>query len=148
MLLCGRNGQLQPFTETILFVEDEVFVREVAGEILGSAGYRVLRARSTEEAFGTYQQCGCQVDLLLTDIVLPGDSGAALARKLRVENPAIKILFITGYVEKMADWIDGDREQCLRKPFSAQALLQTVRQVLDERGKSGGRAFRHAAGSV
>jgi CheY-like chemotaxis protein len=148
MLLCSRDGQLQPFTETILLVEDDAFVREVAGEILRSAGYRVLRARSAEEGLKTYRECGAQVDMLLTDIVLPGESGPALAQKLRLENPALKILLITGYIEKMRNWMEGKSEECLPKPFSAQSLLQRVRRVLDERGKPGGRAFKHAAGGA
>jgi two-component system cell cycle sensor histidine kinase/response regulator CckA len=148
MLSCERDGQLQSFTATILFVEDEAFVREVAGKILRSAGYRVWRARSTEEALVIYKKCGEKIDLLLTDIVLPGASGPVLAKKLRAENPGIRILFTTGYVEKMGNWNGDAQGEYLAKPFSAQALLQRVRQVLDERGKTCGNGFRHAAGSV
>jgi len=148
MLLCARDGQLQSFTETILFVEDEAFVREVAGEVLRSAGYRVLLARSAEEGLKTYLERGEQFDMLLTDVVLPGESGPALAHKLRLENPALKILLITGYIEKMRNGMEGEAEECLPKPFSAESLLQRVRRVLDEREKSAGRAFKHAAGSV
>jgi CheY-like chemotaxis protein len=147
MLLCARDGQVQSFTETILFVEDEDFVREVAGEILRSAGYRVLCARSTEEALITYKECRGRVDLLLTDVVLPGESGPTLARKLRIENPVIKTLFITGYIDRMRKMVENALEEWLSKPFSAQALLQRVRHVLDEPGRSKGNVFRHAAGS-
>lgn len=148
MAVLFGEGQLQSFVATILFVEDESFVREVAGEILRSAGYRVWRARSTEEAIVIYRECGEKIDLLVSDIVLPGASGPVLAKKLRAENPGIRILFTTGYVEKMGSWSGDSQDECLPKPFSAHALLQKVRQVLDDRGKAGGNVFRHAAGSV
>ncbi len=150
MLWCTRDAQLQGITETILLVEDEGFVREVAGEILSSAGYRVLQARSAEDALGAYKQCDGQVDLLLADIMLPGENGNTLAGKLRMEDPEIKVLFITGYVEQIGKReTGGDREECLPKPFSAQALLQGVRDVLDENGKQrkSGNVFKHAAGN-
>jgi two-component system, cell cycle sensor histidine kinase and response regulator CckA len=131
LLGCARSPLLHGVAETILFVEDEVFVREVAGEILSSAGYRVLRARCSEEALATYRECGGQVDLLLTDIVLPGENGDALAKKLRRENPKILILFVTGYIEQMNRWgYAEDGEEYLPKPFSAEALLQRVNRLL------------------
>lgn len=86
---------------TILFVEDEAFVRDVTCEVLQSAGYRVLSATNAAEAMRLCDQhCGA-VDLLLSDVVLPGESGWTLARKLRRENPFVKSLLVTGYAEQM-----------------------------------------------
>jgi len=82
--------------ETILFVEDEVFVREVTGEVLRSAGYHVLTAKNSVEALRVYQGNRAAVDLLLTDIVLPGETGLVLAGRLRRENPELRVLFVTG----------------------------------------------------
>ncbi len=87
--------------QTILLVEDEAFVREVTCEVLRSAGYRVLTAKNATEAMQAYEVRGDEVDLLLSDVVLPGESGRVLAGKLRRENPWLKILLVTGYAEQM-----------------------------------------------
>jgi two-component system cell cycle sensor histidine kinase/response regulator CckA len=117
-------------TETILFVEDEEFVREVTGEILRSAGYRVLTAKDAVTAGSAYDLQGGDVDLLLTDVVLPGESGHVLAGRLRRTSPKLKVLLITGYAEQMGEPESGIGA-CLAKPFSVGVLLQKVRQVLD-----------------
>jgi len=116
--------------ETILFVEDEAFVREVTGEVLRSAGYRVLTAKDAAAAALTYELERGAVDLLLTDVVLPGENGRALAGRLKRGNPELKVLLITGYAEQMGIQPAGI-EACLAKPFSTGVLLEKVRQVLD-----------------
>ena len=116
--------------QTILFVEDEAFVRDVTREVLQSAGYRVLTAKNAAEALCLYQQNSGNVDLLLSDVVLPGETGSALAGKLRRENPFLKILLVTGYAEQMG--LQKTRpEELLAKPFSTETLLRRVRQLLD-----------------
>ena len=117
-------------TETILLVEDEAFVREVTSQVLRSAGYCVLTAKNAVEAIHVYDQCSNEVDLLLTDVVLPGETGRVLAARLRQENPALNILLVSGYAEQMG-LQDGDQEECLAKPFSSEVLLRRVRQQLD-----------------
>jgi two-component system, cell cycle sensor histidine kinase and response regulator CckA len=77
---------------TILLVEDESFVRDVACEVLQSAGYTVLAAWNAAEAMRVYSNHASEIDLLLTDMILPGETGLALASKLRRENPRLKIL--------------------------------------------------------
>lgn len=119
--------------ETILFVEDEAFVRDVTCEVLRSAGYRVLAARNAAEAVGIYEARGGEVELLLSDVVLPGETGPAMARRLRREHPELKVLLVTGYAEQMG-LLEGKQEEFLAKPFSTEALLRKVRQVLDLRG--------------
>jgi len=116
--------------ETILFVEDEPFVREVTAEVLRGAGYRVLTATNAATAARTYDLLGRDVDLLLADIGLPGENGCALAEKLRQSDPELKVLFTSGHTEYVA-WRKVGREICLAKPFSVEALLEKVRQVLD-----------------
>jgi two-component system cell cycle sensor histidine kinase/response regulator CckA len=115
--------------ETILLVEDEAFVREVTCEVLQAAGYRVLTAKNAAEAMRLYDQRSDEVDLLLTDVVLPGETGLTLGCRLRRENPNLRILLVTGYVEQMG-WRETKAEECLPKPFSTEALLLRVRQVL------------------
>ena len=122
--------QLASGGETILFVEDEAFVREVTGEVLRAAGYRVLTATNTTAAARAYHLRHADVDLLLTDVVLPGESGRTLARKLKRSSPALKVLFVSGYAEQMRPQQAGS-EACLAKPFSVGELLRKVRQVLD-----------------
>jgi len=113
----------------ILLVEDEAFVREVTCEVLRSAGYRVLTAASADEAVCVYDSRGGDVDLLLTDVVLPGETGRTLAGKLRREDPDLKVLLVTGYGEQMK--LREAQEECLPKPFSSEVLLGRVRQLLD-----------------
>jgi|SRR5580698_2453441 two-component system cell cycle sensor histidine kinase/response regulator CckA len=119
--------------ETILFVEDEAFVRNVTSEVLRSVGYLVLTAQNAAEAVRIYDaRCG-DVELLLTDVVLPGETGRAMAGRLRRENPELKVLLVTGYVEEMGPR-EGKQEECLAKPFSAVTLLLRVRELLDRGG--------------
>ena len=115
---------------TILFVEDETFVRDVTCEVLRSAGYRVLTAKNAAEAGRLYHEHRSEVELLLSDVVLPGETGRVLAGRLRRENSKLKILLVTGYAEQMG-LRESKLEECLAKPFSAEVLLRTVRQLLD-----------------
>jgi len=116
---------------TILLVEDEAFVREVTSEVLQDAGYRVLGAGNAAEALQVYERhCGV-VDLLLTDVVLPGESGRTLAHRLQQRNPALQVLLVTGYGEQITQ-DHANEAECLPKPFSSAALLQRIRQMLHE----------------
>ena len=123
----------QAAAETVLFVEDEAFVREVTGEVLRSAGYRVLTAKDATEATRAYEAHRGAVDLLLTDVVLPGESGRGLAGRLRRGNPRLKVLLMTGYAEQIGRCEVGV-EECLAKPFSVGSLLRKVRQALNRGG--------------
>jgi DNA-binding response OmpR family regulator len=127
---CTDEEPLIPVA-TILFVEDEAFVREVTFEVLQSAGYRVRTARNAAEAMRIYDEYGAEFDLLLTDVILPGETGFVLVAKIRQENPELSVLFVTGYAEQMATARERDGEQCLAKPFSSAALLQRVKCLLD-----------------
>jgi len=121
-----------------LFVEDQEFVRKVTREVLQSAGYRVLTAGSAAEALRTYDQHRSGVDLLLTDVVLPGNNGRVLAKELRREDEELKVLLVTGYGDQMEfNQRQPPVEKCLFKPFSARMLLRTVREVLEEASSKG-----------
>jgi two-component system, cell cycle sensor histidine kinase and response regulator CckA len=116
--------------ETILLVEDEVFVRKAAGAALESAGYRVLTAGNGAQAL---QACGQlpTVDLLLADLVMPGISGQDLAKQFTILCPRVPILLMSGYAEQLA--LCGLSSYCweyMAKPFSVQVLLRRVREVL------------------
>lgn len=116
---------------TILLVEDESFVREVESEILQSAGYRVWTATSAAEAKRIFSEHGAGIDVLITDIILPGDTGYVLAASLRRANPWLRVLYITGYAQQMKtpanEWA-----KLLAKPFSSEALLGRVALIFQE----------------
>ncbi len=115
--------------ETILVVEDEAFVRDVTCEILRSAGHKVRTATNASEAESIFFGFKHQVALLLTDIVLPGDSGRVLAERLCRVSPALRVLFMTGYAEQM-DVDPRHPWSCLAKPFAAATLLRQVESLL------------------
>ncbi len=118
-------------SETILLVEDEDEVRAVLHQILVSKGYRVLQANSGQEALVISRLHRGTVHLLLTDVTMPEMKGPELARHLRAERPATRVVFMSGYNDEL--WANGNPESpvCLQKPFSPQVLGETVRAVLD-----------------
>jgi PAS domain S-box-containing protein len=122
-------------TETILVVEDQREVRLVAAETLRRHGYDVIEAGSGSEAL---EVAGVgargQIDLLLTDAVMPGMSGRALAERFLRERPAGRVLYMSGYTNSgVAHWAFVDPSAAfIQKPFAPNALLQKVREVLDE----------------
>ena len=119
-------------TETVLLAEDEQDVREVAREFLESAGYTVLEAAGGAEALEVSAAHAGPIDLLITDMVMPGISGQELARKMRGLREGIRVIYMSGYSEHAA----GEAAKCdaaamvLTKPFSRAVLLRTVRDIL------------------
>jgi PAS domain S-box-containing protein len=120
--------------ETILLVEDEIAVRGLCARILGRYGYRVLEAASGVEALGVWRDHGGQIDLLLTDMVMPGRmSGRELASELQKETPGLKVIYCSGYSPELSHDILGPRpgSRFISKPFHPQTLAETVREILD-----------------
>ncbi len=130
--------EMAPSRATILLVEDESFVREVTCEILRSAGYRVLKAGNAREAMQAFQCHGEEVQLLLTDVVMPGQNGRDLARDMRAICPGLRTLFISGYAENAVTrhWSRERGGFYLPKPFSVQSLMRKVSQALNGGGKA------------
>jgi PAS domain S-box-containing protein len=128
--------RLQPPTtqmggdERILVVEDEELVRRLASQVLRRHGYRVLEASGSEEALEQLQSEGCTVDLLLTDMVMPGQPGSTLADQVAERHPHIRVLYMSGYSED-PDLV-GPETPLVQKPFSPEGLLQAVRTMLDQ----------------
>jgi PAS domain S-box-containing protein len=120
--------------ETILLVEDEVPLRRLLREVLVESGYRVVEAANGEEGLRACDERalrGERVDLVLSDVVMPGMSGRQLAARVRERNPDVGVLLMSGYDD---DDLRSD-EPVLAKPFSAGAVTRRVREVLDrERG--------------
>ncbi|HVB37535.1 MAG TPA: response regulator [Vicinamibacterales bacterium] len=118
---------------TIVLVEDEDSVRELVREILQREGYVVLAAETAEQALAVIGGHSGRLDLLLTDVVMPGMSGIALAERLRESHPDLGALYMSGYVDQsLADAGDPSRAtRFLQKPFTLEALLRSVRGALE-----------------
>jgi CheY-like chemotaxis protein len=119
-------------TETILLAEDEQDVREVAREFLESGGYTVIEARDGAEALKKVEKHLGAIDLLITDMVMPGMTGQDLTVRLLQARPNIRVLYMSGYSERAAaDSTRGDSSmRLLAKPFSRWALLRAVHEIL------------------
>jgi CheY-like chemotaxis protein len=119
-------------TETILLAEDEQDVREVAREFLESGGYTVIEARDGAEALKKVEKHQGAIDLLITDMVMPGMTGHDLTARLLQARPEIRVLYMSGYSERAAaDSTRGDSSmRLLAKPFSRWALLRAVHEIL------------------
>ncbi len=120
--------------ETILFVEDEPDIRQLARQILEQLGYSVIEAGSGVEALKLWETCRDEVRLLLTDMVMPeGVSGGELARKLRADKPELKVIYMSGYSVEILEKDLSDQKdfRFLEKPYRPQTLAQMVRDCLD-----------------
>ena len=116
--------------ESVLVAEDELMVRQSARGILERGGYKVTEAASGEEALRLAE--GAPIDLLVTDLVMPGIGGVELARRLRQHQPSLAVLFVSGYPgDNPPDLLDLTRARYMQKPFTTQSLLDGVRRVLD-----------------
>jgi two-component system cell cycle sensor histidine kinase/response regulator CckA len=119
--------------EAILVVEDQSQVRESTRTILERLGYRVRTAVSADEAL-RYVREGGEIDLLLTDVVLPGMNGVALAERVAGERAGIHVLFMSGYTSAACvpeGALRGVPCGFLQKPFNLEALARAVRAILD-----------------
>jgi PAS domain S-box-containing protein len=122
-------------SETILLVEDEDGLREMISELLREAGYRVLEASTAERALALADAHREPIDLLLTDVVMPGQSGTQLAEALHGLRPATRVLFMSGYIDdgSARGTIVSEQSAFIQKPFLAEDLLREIRQVLSRR---------------
>ena len=117
--------------ETILLVEDEKRIRELAGKFLTGNGYTVLAAGNGAEAMDLVQRRTRPVDLLVTDMVMPRLDGRELVRILRPSLPQMKVLLISGYSHQTEQETGLEETPYLSKPFSMEQLVRKVREVLD-----------------
>jgi CheY-like chemotaxis protein len=119
--------------ETILVVEDDDDLREVVERILAKSGYQVIAAGSGPKAIEAAKEHHGDIDLLLTDVVMPQMQGNELARLLTAERPDLRVLFMSGYAEH-ALGASGTLEPgaiLLEKPFTEPTVLALVRRVLE-----------------
>ena len=118
----GRSG------ETILVVEDNDQVRRLTCRILRSNGYRVLEATDGERALAL--AADREIDLLLSDVVMPGMGGVELAERLRTERPGLRVLHMSGYTSLPE--AAAAAAELIEKPFTAEELLARVRALLGD----------------
>jgi PAS domain S-box-containing protein len=118
-------------TETILLVEDEEDVRKVSSEILHACGYRVLETGDPLEALTIGERPNGAIDLLVTDMVMPGMGGAELATRLETESPELRVLCMSGYADQVAVATDHQPPRAfLLKPFTPYDLAKKVHDTL------------------
>jgi CheY-like chemotaxis protein len=129
-----RPQDMRGGSETVLLVEDEDIVRNLCVQILEQLGYRVLHARNGAEAIALAQGYGDRIDLLLTDVVMPGMSGAELARQLVLHHPEVIVLFTSGHTEDVISHhgVLAEGVSFIGKPYTPSVLARKVREVLDK----------------
>jgi CheY-like chemotaxis protein len=120
-------------SETLLLVEDDECVSRLLGYVLGHRGYQVLEARCPEEALRLFAAHGPHIDLVLTDMVLPGMSGRELAARLLAERPELKVIYMSGYPDDVLVRTGALSPEMsfLQKPLRPEAVAAKIRDALD-----------------
>jgi hypothetical protein len=120
-------------TETILLVEDEEVVRSLARRVLAQRGYQVIAASNAEEALKLSRSHAERIDLLLTDVVMPGVSGPKLAEILLKERRLMSVVYMSGYAATAVEQrlLLDESAPFIQKPFTPDLLARRVREVID-----------------
>lgn len=129
--LCG--GKSAGCGETVLLVDDDAALREVTRRMLAHNGYHVLVSRSTHDALSIAIEYRDEINLLLTDIIMPRMQGRELANRIRAARPTMRVLYMSGYAYPVLTTQGklDPRVDLLAKPFSEWVLLERVRNCLD-----------------
>ena len=144
---CAETGPVVPLAaeaastpprgrgEKILLTEDDAMVRNLAIRVLKDAGYNVTATENAEDAEKVFSADPDHFDMVFSDVVLPGQSGVDLAKKIRKVKPGMALLLTSGYTDDRARWgtIQEQGFDFLQKPYSSGALLRTIREILDSR---------------
>ena len=119
-------------SETILVVEDDAQVKEIATRVLAKLGYRVLAASNGDEALAILANAHTQVDLVMSDVIMPGMTGPELYRRLSVRYPRLRVLFTSGYSSDAIarHGVLEPGTMFIEKPYQPAALAQKVREAL------------------
>lgn len=112
-------------TQTVLMIDDEDLLLTMGEMVLSSYGYRVLTANNGQKGLDLFCKCSKEIDLVITDLVMPQMSGRELIERLRQHSPEVKIICASGFIRSGSD----DDETYLQKPFTSQDLLRKVKQV-------------------
>ena len=123
--LAGPGG-----SETILLVEDEVALREITGEYLQSRGYHVLSANSGLDALEICRTYGAPIDILMTDVIMPGIQGPELVKSALDMRPGMRVIYVSGYTDRGLEIVTADSKAAfLHKPYSLADLSQQIRSA-------------------
>jgi CheY-like chemotaxis protein len=124
-------------SETVLLVEDESAVRNLARRALQRYGYKVLEAPDGETALTLAREARDPIALLLTDVVMPGMSGHDLAQRLTKERRVLRVLYTSGYPDTvgLTEEVEEASVAYLSKPYTPEDLARKVREVLDDKGR-------------
>jgi len=127
----ARIGDLRG-TETVLLVEDEEPVREVSARLLRRAGYTVIEAYDGNNALAAFNDNKRSIDILVTDMMMPGMGGRELARSVRASSRELPIVFMSGYTddEELRKSVLDSRSAFIEKPFTPELLLAKLREAL------------------
>ena len=120
---------------TVLLVEDEALVRELVRSFLEHGGYQVVEASGAEAAIAAAATHGDAIELLVSDVLLPGTNGVKLARQLRGIVPSLKVLYVSGHPGDSipSDAISEPGTGFLSKPFTRRVLLDKIHALIDRR---------------
>ena len=131
-LVFERPGFAKSVKETILVVEDEPSLRTLMHLVLERDGYRVLEARNGEQAAALSDQYPYSIQMLVTDVMMPGMDGLHLAGHLLARRPDLKVLYISAYANREAAMgVRDGRTAFLAKPFTKDLLAKRIRELLD-----------------
>jgi DNA-binding NtrC family response regulator len=134
LIAMSTSKEAEEDLKTILLVDDNPGVREVAAELLRGAGYRVIEAESAESALAAAANGG-SIDLMIADIVMKGMRGTALGAAISETRPSMEILYVSGYPDEYAAEVEQqERARFLQKPFTAPALLLAIGRLLNQAG--------------
>ena len=129
-----RQDQIPRGSETILLVEDEEGVRNLVSSMLRGQGYRVYEAEHGWHALEVFSKYSSEIQLLLTDVIMPKMSGRELAERLRAKSPALKVVYMSGYTDDIVarEGVVFDNTVLLHKPFTLEGLTRKLREALGE----------------
>jgi two-component system cell cycle sensor histidine kinase/response regulator CckA len=127
-----RLEQIPKGSETVLLVEDEEGVRSLVSNMLSGQGYRVHEAENGWHALEVFAKYGSEIQLLLTDVIMPKMSGRELAQRLKAKSPALKVVYMSGYTDDIVarEGVLFDDTVLLHKPFTLEGLTRKLREVL------------------
>jgi two-component system, cell cycle sensor histidine kinase and response regulator CckA len=115
---------------TVLLVDDEEIVRRLVRDLLVDMEFEVIEASCAEEALEASASFTGRIDLLLTDLVMPGMGGRALAERLAVERPRTKVLYMSGFTEEPVGGLFAENSDFLQKPFTIAELVAKAQELL------------------
>jgi DNA-binding NtrC family response regulator len=130
----SSSNDRSPRRVVILLVEDEPFVREATGAILEHAGFEVLPAKDALTAMQAFDDCHFVIDLVMTDMILPGATGQQLGSVLRQRSPKLIVLVTSGYTNPEYEVeVPESRTYFLSKPYSRKTLIEKIEKILGDK---------------